>query len=1011
MRRVATMMVLLLARVMPGPAQQYVFLQHTPEDGLAQSQVRCMAQDASGHLWFGTLGGASRFDGVVFDNYALQEGLPDAQVNALCAMPDGSLWMGAGGRLVHHEGGRIRAVALPSSASGARVNSLAIGPGGRLVVGTAGGGVFLQNDGGFAPLTGFPADTADQVRTLLALPDGGLLVGGRNGLLHWRDGTSRPVVLGDERPRSISSLALGNDGSWWVGTFGDGLYRVMPDGGQLNLGEREGLLQNNVRHVLVGSDGRVWVSTKFGVNLIVPGQERRMRAFTVHQGMPNDNIWCAFEDSEGNLWLGTDGAGALRYAGDRFVTFTVKDGLCSDQVMCFVEDELGDVWMGTYGSGICRMDGMAQVTTFEGLRNNTVWCGLRDRSGRLWFGTSDGLCRLDRGLVVIPEEASELLGQRVLSLAEGPDGTLWAGTRDGLTALSPDGTVLFFTGLEQGPGRSVRGLAFDEAGRLWCGTDAGLVRYDGREFRRWGLGAEVGDNTVFCVLPDPEGRVWAGTSNGLACLIDDSLHHHRLGTDFGSNYINFLTTTPDGHLWAGTNNGVYRISPQGLLDGARSPERAGVSDGMGSLECNLNASFVDLRGRLFFGTSGGVVFHDPTRWTESDTEVPPRLLITGVRSFLQESDWKGRSDGIDPGSGLPIGLRLAYRRNYVTFDYAGISLSAPDRVRYRYMLVGQDQDWLPVTDARFASYSNLRQGEYTFMVIARGRNGRWSDPATFSFRIDPPWWLTWWAFTLGGLVLAGSAFGIHRYRSVSRRRHERTRQLMLRSRMLQLEQQALNANMNRHFIFNALNSIQYYINRQDRTAANRYLTSFAKLIRKNLDASQSDTTTLAEELERLELYLVLEHMRFKDKFRYQVERDPAVDATQVRIPAMMLQPYVENSIWHGILPMDRQGTVRVQVQGHAADRIRVTISDDGIGLTESLHRKAARASDHISRGIEITKGRTDVLRNLNLSDIRIEGPEEVRGSDGGVTGTRVIIDLPRSGPTGTGPGGLQTPVP
>ena len=123
---------------------------------------------------------------------------------------------------------------------------------------------------------------------------------------------------------------------------------------------------------------------------------------------------------------------------------------------------------------------------------------------------------------------------------------------------------------------------------------------------------------------------------------------------------------------------------------------------------------------------------------------PPRLLITGVRSFLQESDWKGRSDGIDPRTGLPLGLRLAYRRNYLTFDYTGISLSAPN-VRYRYMLVGQDQDWLPVTDARFAQLQQpAAGGEYTFMVIARGRNGRWSDPATFSFHIAPPGGFTWW---------------------------------------------------------------------------------------------------------------------------------------------------------------------------------------------------------------------------------------------------------------------------
>jgi LytS/YehU family sensor histidine kinase len=200
--------------------------------------------------------------------------------------------------------------------------------------------------------------------------------------------------------------------------------------------------------------------------------------------------------------------------------------------------------------------------------------------------------------------------------------------------------------------------------------------------------------------------------------------------------------------------------------------------------------------------------------------------------------------------------------------------------------------------------------------------------------------------------------------------------------------------MNRHFIFNALNSIQFYINRQDRTAANRYLTSFAKLIRKNLDASRTDTTTLSEELERLDLYLVLEHMRFKDKFRYAITIDPAVDTHRVELPAMMLQPYVENSIWHGILPMDQQGTVSIRVEPGIPGHVRITILDDGIGVEASQDRKSNNASDHISRGIEITKGRADVLRKLDLADIRIAGPEQLHGPSGEPSGTRVTIELP-----------------
>lgn len=214
--------------------------------------------------------------------------------------------------------------------------------------------------------------------------------------------------------------------------------------------------------------------------------------------------------------------------------------------------------------------------------------------------------------------------------------------------------------------------------------------------------------------------------------------------------------------------------------------------------------------------------------------------------------------------------------------------------------------------------------------------------------------------------------------------------------MLQLEQQSLNANMNRHFVFNALNSIQYHINKQDRTTASRYLTSFAKLIRKNLDASQNDTTSLAEELERLELYLLLEHMRFKDKFEYHIVVEPGVDTGQAKLPAMMLQPYVENSIWHGILPMEGKGAVRIHVEQAPGDRLQVRILDNGIGLHSSLSAKENLSGDHISRGIEITKGRADVLRRLEITDIRITGPEDRvdPGSGAPIGGTQVIILLP-----------------
>jgi sensor histidine kinase YesM len=199
--------------------------------------------------------------------------------------------------------------------------------------------------------------------------------------------------------------------------------------------------------------------------------------------------------------------------------------------------------------------------------------------------------------------------------------------------------------------------------------------------------------------------------------------------------------------------------------------------------------------------------------------------------------------------------------------------------------------------------------------------------------------------------------------------------------------------MNRHFIFNALNSIQYYINTHDRLAANKYLTSFAKLIRKNLESANAhnNLTSLKSEIEQVQLYLSLEAMRFPDKITYDINISPDLNTETISVPPMFFQPYIENSIWHGILPKEK-GHVQIDIRKNDGNMLYIKIEDDGIGVSESKKQNENRKHD--SRGVEMTKRRIDLLEKSINKKIEVIGPQDVLSPENSIVGTRVEIILP-----------------
>lgn len=980
-------LVLLHAKSM---AQQYSFIQYSVKEGLAQSQVRCLFQDSRGFIWAGTLGGISRFDGREFVNFDRRDGLLNNQINVITELRSGVILAGSAGSVCEIKGNTVRSYELDLSLKESTVNALFEDAQGRIWVGTENGLCFFESGVGFIYPAAEELGFHDHVKAFAQRPEGGVYILTKEQLVYHLDGISHSIYQPEDANITFFDLQLDRKGTVWLASKEGGLIGRLSDGTIYTYGESNGITAATLTGISMDAQDRLWLSSRFGFFLFEKGQAK---AFDESNGLKTPDIRDVLIDREGNVWLATYGNGIQRFAGMAFSGYTRTDGLSSDAVMSIAQDQRGAIWLSTFDQGVCQQtaDTIVHFSFEQLLGNNRIWSSVCDRRGTMWFGSSFGLFGYRDGKFSVFGAEDGLLDPMVLSLYEDSRGRLLIGTAKGLCYLEND-IIQPFTQVPGHPETRVRGIVEDRAGIIWLATRNGVFRFDEKTFEKYDEGSGLPDKTAYCIEVDAYNRLWVGTQNGLAMLRSGRFEALAIGEDAGSNSINFMKYV-DGLLWLGTNNGLYsaEVGEQVDLRSVRV-RRYGIEDGLRSLETNLNAVFVDAQKQLWFGTAEGVMVLDPRKLFAQSKRIAPLIAITGVQLNFLNADWKKFGASIDSITGLPINPTVDYRNNHFTFQFTGISTSYPEDVRYQFMLEGFDEEWKAVTAANFITYSNLPYRSFVFKVRAINRDGVMSEAVVFPFTVRPPFWLTWWFIVLemaaaGGLVW----LVVHVRRRVTRARHEQEK-LELHSRMLTLEQQSLNSSMNRHFIFNALNSIQYYINRQDRLAANRYLSDFARLIRKNLDSSQETMTPLREEMERLELYLKLEHMRFKDKFTYRIDVDPDIPQDLIKVPAMLMQPFLENSIWHGLLPKESPGRVEVIIRKEG-NTLHMAIVDDGIGIKASLSSKMDTDS-HISKGMEITRNRIDMIRKMTGESIQLIGPQQIEGDGGEVKGTRVEIIIP-----------------
>lgn len=999
------------------PAQQYNFRNYSVADGLAQSQVYAICEDSRGYLWMGTRGGGlNRFDGIEFTNYRVDDGLTNDFIYAIDTDSEGNVWVGTDEGASIFDGLNFSAVKLPGSPH--KIRSIVCGKDGRTWIGTEDTGLFildgkditLHREGKILP--------SKRINCIYEDNDGTIWVGTPLGVVHFNnDGTTSRFEKKDGLAATdVWSIARDGKGTVWFATYGGGLFR-RENGKFIRFMQSDGLTNNTVHCMKVDQLGRLWVGTASGVTRI-DGRtgEFKVTAFSEREGLCSNAVMCIEVDSWGNLWFGTSGGGVCRLDGERFIHFNEKSGDMGAWVYTVFCDSSGHMWFGSSRGGVTEYDGTYYTNYYEGagFTSGKVKCIGQDTSGRMWFGTSgEGVYSFANGSFKHYSRSDGISGAYFHCFLTDSMNRTWMGSAGFYISIYDPETESFIRvgkneGLNGLNSDRIYSLGMDAKGNIWAGSaGAGvfLMQYDSAETKvkkrfteKDGL---IGD-VVRSITCDNYGNMWFGTTRGISRFDGTSFKNYDKKDGLASNNVYSLIADKSGHLWIGTEKGLDRAlyDPSGKIT---SIKHYGKGEGLTGIETSQNAACLDTGSGVWFGTiNGASVYHSEFDYVN---ETPPKVHITGVRLFFDpiENTEYGKRDGGYHWFPVPDTLVLPNEQNHLRFEFTGIDLRNPEGVKFRWRLLGFETDWVPENSERSATYSNLQPGDYTFEVQARNSDGYWSDVKRFTFHITPPIYQTWpFRFAAGAAILLLLIL-IFRWRlkSAQKRNRAQLEKVTLDKHVLELEQKALRLQMNPHFIFNALQSINGYIARNDSAEARKYLAKFSKLMRMTLENSRTTYTSIEQETELLYNYTALEAMSQGNRFETHIHIDERIKHESTFIPVMLIQPFVENAIIHGLKHKIEGGGelhIRFKLEGkengtNGQQRyIICEIEDNGVGRKKAAEYEAGIKKDHKSAALEITRERLEQMNEPGKPKSSME-IIDLEDAEGNSLGTKVVIRI------------------
>jgi ligand-binding sensor domain-containing protein/signal transduction histidine kinase len=737
------------------------------EDGLPSAKVRAVAQTADGYLWVATSHGLARFDGVRFVVHTTNDTpeLGDNRMTCLLVTKSGDLLAGTeGGFLCRRHAGKFEAFPLPSGLQIGEVNAMAQDAEGAIWIASKGAGILRWRQGVWNLYTkkdGLPVNGATQ------------LVVDKRGHV-WAVSGGKLVIFEDNRwqmaeafssvQTPVLALARATDGGIWVGTSADNSgvmgSRIFKVKDRQSLGESapypwpQNTFHTQVRVLYEDATGRLWAAlATAGVYYLEPGG--RWQPLIPQEAFAQILVNCIAEDDAGNLWLGLGGAQLDQVRPRPVRTFHLPEEASQNIVRMACAARDGSVWVGTDGAGVLRYkdEKWTRYGVDEGLRNLFIGVIFEDSQTNLWVGTWNGFFQFENGrFVQVLNSPSSHLGVR--ALCEDHEHSLWLGTSVGVVRIK-DGAAQLYPGDDRYSGHEVIAVAEDASGTIWAAlTSRGLFRLNGERFEQVQRLPWPGQAEISSLLADPNGGLWLGSlDNGIAYLKDGDGKFWTAQDGLPSDMVFALIEDQEGNIWCGSDNGIIGCREYRMLTFQRglSPpllcRQLSLADGLDSRRCSGTGQPVASRsadGRLWFPNSHALAVFDPAELPQDKLLHKPLVEEVLVdRKRVQPS-----ADGE---------VRVSSSAYSFEIHYTLPKLQIPERLRFRFQLVGSDSDWVEASQRRVAYYNHLRPGNYQFNVQVGSPGGQWQNlEHSLRLTVVPRVWERPLAQAAAGLFLLGA---------------------------------------------------------------------------------------------------------------------------------------------------------------------------------------------------------------------------------------------------------------